>query len=145
MTEISFTVEGVPVAKARARAGLNGHYTPAKTRDAERLVGIEARAAMIAARQTMFTGPVELALAFYFPVPKSWPGWKREKALRFMAWKISKPDVDNLAKLVKDACNGIVWSDDAQVAVISRITKQYDETARTEVTVRPLDDWLVRD
>lgn len=30
-----------------------------------------------------------------------------------------KPDLDNLAKSVLDALNGIVWRDDAQVASLS--------------------------
>jgi Holliday junction resolvase RusA-like endonuclease len=37
-----------------------------------------------------------------------------------------KPDLDNLLKLLKDACNGIVWMDDSQVVIM--IAKKVYET-----------------
>lgn len=143
MTEITFTVPMTPVAKARARSTRGGGkpYTPDKTRKAE--AGIATYATRAMAGRRPLTGPVELCLAFYFTPPASWSASKREKALRFMGWKISKPDIDNLQKSVMDAGNGIIWKDDNQVAVIGRITKQYDTTARIEVTVKALEDWTI--
>jgi len=143
VTEITFTVPMTPVAKARARSTGRGgrHITPSKTRKAEADIATYATRAM-AGRQPL-TGPVELRLAFYFTPPASWPASKREKALRYMAWKISKPDVDNLQKSVMDAGNGILWKDDSQIAVIGRITKQYDTAARIEVAVKAMEDWIV--
>jgi Holliday junction resolvase RusA-like endonuclease len=38
----------------------------------------------------------------------------------------SKPDLDNLAKIVLDALNGILWADDCQVVKLE-ITKEYGE------------------
>ena len=45
--------------------------------------------------------------------------------------------LDNVAKLVCDALNGICWADDAQVAAMSG-QKEYGERPRLDVTVTVL-------
>ena len=47
---------------------------------------------------------------------KRFPKAKKATAV----WKSSKPDADNLAKIVADALNGIAWGDDAQIADLLR-------------------------
>lgn len=42
--------------------------------------------------------------------------------------------VDNLAKLVKDALNGVFWRDDAQVVDLT-VKKRYSDVPRTEVMI----------
>jgi Holliday junction resolvase RusA-like endonuclease len=49
-----------------------------------------------------------------FEIPKSWPKWKRDAALLGI-YTPGRPDIDNVAKAVLDAFNGIVYKDDAQV------------------------------
>jgi Holliday junction resolvase RusA-like endonuclease len=44
------------------------------------------------------------------PIPKTMP-----KKHYHLIEHVKKPDLDNLIKLVKDCCNGIVWHDDSQV------------------------------
>jgi Holliday junction resolvase RusA-like endonuclease len=51
----------------------------------------------------------------------------------------SKPDADNLIKVVKDALNSVVYGDDSQVAD-QRCVKAYSDRPRVEVTVTPLVD-----
>jgi len=130
---ISFIVAGVPVAKARARAGRHGFYTPAKTKEAEKRVAKEARRMMAGKEPT--GAPLSIDLEFYFEPPKSWSKAKRSDAIARRTHKTSKPDVDNLAKLVKDALNGIVWVDDAQV-ISAYLTKRYDAIACTVIKVK---------
>ncbi|MGB6231196.1 MAG: RusA family crossover junction endodeoxyribonuclease, partial [Litorimonas sp.] len=48
-----------------------------------------------------------------------------------------KPDGDNLAKLVKDALNGLAYHDDAQVST-TIVEKQWSDHDRTVVTL----EWL---
>ena len=84
--------------------------------------------------QVPMDGPLGLRLTFYYSVPPSWSKRKREEAI----WKWSKPDGDNLQKLVKDACNRIVWVDDAQVADWSG-RKIYGDREEIRVEVWKLD------
>jgi Holliday junction resolvase RusA-like endonuclease len=46
-----------------------------------------------------------------------------------------KPDVDNYAKTVMDAINGVVWTDDGRVVDL-HIEKFYSVIPRVEVTIR---------
>jgi Holliday junction resolvase RusA-like endonuclease len=57
-------------------------------------------------------GPVELRVAAAYPWPKRYSRRKREAN----SWRISRPDYDNIAKIIGDALNGIAWIDDAQIA-----------------------------
>lgn len=53
-------------------------------------------------------GPVSVVMCFNLERPKSVTEKKR-----LLPW--TKPDVDNLAKAVLDACNGILWEDDSRI------------------------------
>ena len=57
-------------------------------------------------------------------------------------WHIARPDIDNIAKSVLDACTGTVWEDDAQVVYLE--VEQRRTTpgkANTHVTVYKADDF----
>jgi Holliday junction resolvase RusA-like endonuclease len=65
---------------------------------------------------TPLEGPLELSVTFYFKRPQSWLKARRDAVDDGETpWYMGKPDLDNLVKLVKDAGNGILWRDDAQV------------------------------
>lgn len=108
---VTFWVEGVPVAKGRARITTRGGspraYTPARTRDYEARVREAAVAAMAGAPP--FSGPLAARIDASWPALQSGP-----KALRSAA-PTSRPDADNVAKAILDALNGVVYRDDAQV------------------------------
>lgn len=56
-------------------------------------------------------GPIDLQARFWFPRPKS--------AKKDAFWKISRPDLDNLLKAIKDALTEAQWwVDDSQVSRI---------------------------
>jgi Holliday junction resolvase RusA-like endonuclease len=57
-------------------------------------------------------GPLELSMQCLLPRPKRLV-WKRRPMPAVP--HTSKPDVDNLAKAVFDALNGLLWQDDSQV------------------------------
>lgn len=79
-------------------------------------------------------GPVKLTVLAVFPCPKG-DHRKREKTPR--RWHAKRGDADNIAKSIKDAANGVLWTDDGQVAqlrVLKTIGAQ-DEGPRTEVWV----------
>ena len=134
---IKFTIPGQPQGKGRARAFIRGghvaHYTPEKTRSYE---GVITTLAMEAMRgRAPSDRPMEVILKLFYPVPASWPQWKRTAALQGKIMPTVKPDVDNVEKAVKDACNGIAWRDDCQVCDVWK-TKRYSEVPRVEVIIQ---------
>jgi Holliday junction resolvase RusA-like endonuclease len=65
-----------------------------------------------------FKGPVCLRVTFDMPRPKGHFGsGRRADILKPSAphHHTKKPDLDNLAKFVKDVLNGLAWEDDCQV------------------------------
>lgn len=134
---IVFTVPLIPAAKGRPRFARVGAFvrtfTPAKTDEAERnFVAMAARFAPDAP----FEGVVEIDLTFMFPIPTSWPKWRQEAAAVGEVAHTSRPDVDNVQKLVLDALTstGRWWRDDAQIASL-RARKLYSLTTGTIVRV----------
>ena len=137
--KIEFFVPGAPVGKGRPRAARRGAgvvmFTPEKTADYEALVSATASNAMRAEAGPLFTGPLEAVLEMRFPVPASWSKAKRARALAGVEWHTSKPDADNVAKAILDACNGVVFRDDAQVVVLIA-TKAFSEEPGVRVVIR---------
>jgi len=137
---IEFTVPGTPVAKARPRTarlpnGGTRHYTPAKTEQWEARAAYAAHQAIIKAGTHPYQGPVAVIITAVFPVPDSWPKWRREAAMNGEVVPTAKPDMDNVEKAVKDAMNGVVYRDDAQVVV--KVTElKYGEEPGVHVAVK---------
>lgn len=130
MTSLSFHVPGIPAGKGRPRfARATGRaYTPAATIQAERGIGWYAHAAMNG--RPLFDGPLHLDLTATYMPPKSLSRRKLEEC----NLKATRPDLDNIIKLSKDALNGIVWNDDSQVASVAA-RKLYGDTPGLSVTV----------
>lgn len=130
---IAFHVPGEPVAKGRPRfVRATGHtFTPAKTISYEGQVKSAAYVAMDCARP--MEGPLRLTVRATFLVPQSWPQKRKREAI----WKTSKPDADNIAKIVKDALNGLVYRDDAQIAELI-VQKKYGVIAGLTVSIEQI-------
>ena len=139
--KIEFFVPGAPVGKGRPRAARRGAgvvmFTPGKTADYEALVAATAAAALScdALAHQLLDGPLEAVLEMRFPVPVSWSKAKRARALAGAEWHTSKPDADNVAKAILDACNGVVFRDDAQVVMLIA-TKAFSEEPGVRVVIR---------
>jgi Holliday junction resolvase RusA-like endonuclease len=74
----------------------------------------------------LYTGPLNLMVEFYFPIPK------RSKYAK--VWHVFKPDITNCIKWVEDVANGIIYHDDCLIAAV-QATKKYDKVARTEFEI----------
>jgi Holliday junction resolvase RusA-like endonuclease len=98
------------------------------------MVKLVAHRAMAGAGLMAF--PVALSLIVLHPIPKSWSKRRQDAALAGAERPTTKPDADNVAKVVADACNGVVWVDDAQVVELS-VSKRYSSTPGVMVEVRP--------
>lgn len=119
---VEFTIPGAPQGKERPRFTKNGYaYTPAKTRDYEKMV---AWAYHAEAHGTVFDGPISASIVAVFPIPHSWSKKKRETAAGGCLLPMVKPDLDNIAKIVLDSLNGIAYKDDAAITDLT-VIKRY--------------------
>ena len=142
---ISFTIPGEPVPQGRprvTRAGIT--YYDAKTKAYRELVKQCATIAQ-AGRESLL-GPLAMIVGCEFSVPESWPKYKRQAALHGQ-WHTSRKDVDNVVKAVSDSCNGIIYDDDSQIAVVIG-TKCYSSEPKTKVIIYELNEinnprWLI--
>ena len=111
MRKIEFFVPRAPVGKGRPRAARRGAgvvmFTPEKTVGYEGLVAATAAAALPgnALAHQLLDGPLNAVLEMRFPVPASWSKARRARALAGAEWHTSKPDADNVAKAIADACS----------------------------------------
>ena len=102
----------VPVPKGRPRMTRSGHvYTPQTTHDAENVVRGYIKRAW---DRPPLLGAVGVSMIFWLPKPKT---VKRSQPT-------GRPDADNLAKLVMDAANRLLWQDDAQIVNL-QVSKHY--------------------
>jgi Holliday junction resolvase RusA-like endonuclease len=132
---IYFVVPGAPYGKGRPRASSRGGfvrlYTPAATVAYE---GEIARLAEIArAEWPVMATPMSLRVIAHHPIPVSWPKKKQQAALAGDLIP-GKPDLDNVAKAVLDALNGVIYLDDKQVVRLVA-EKKYSFEPRVEVYV----------
>jgi len=113
---VTVMLAGEPQGKGRARAvrrgNYIGHYTPEKTRTYEGMIRSAAMDAL--GNKAPFEDPVEFVLRAVFPVPTSWSGRKRQRALTGEIKPGKKPDLDNIVKAWNDALNGVVYRDVAK-------------------------------
>lgn len=98
-------------------------YTDSKTAGAENWV---RACAMAQVGQPVLDGPLAITMTVTVAVPPSWSKRKQADAISGAVRPTGRPDLDNIAKLVADALNGIVWRDDSQV-VSMMLSKLYGE------------------
>lgn len=133
MEPVIFTIPGKPAAWQRARSNGKVRFdSPEQSRNKMTIAQIGA-AAMNG--RPPFDGPLEVTVASYWPWPKSMSEKKRRAyGSHFFT---SRPDADNIAKLLGDALNSILWRDDAQIVELI-IRKRYGLVPQTVVRVQPL-------
>lgn len=89
------------------------------------------RSGWIIAHQDM---PVELIVRSYREIPSSKTSWFKKAAAAELIAPLTKPDCDNVTKMLMDAMNGIVYHDDKQIFKMS-YEAFYSETPRVEIEV----------
>lgn len=134
---VTFSVDGDPVGKQRARYAKRGNfvqtYTPDKTRTYEALIkekGIEA----MGSTEPLET-PVSLYLYIRLPIPKSCTKKRLEAINNGSEKPIKKPDASNVLKSVEDGLNGVVYKDDSQIVNI-HVTKVYASQSGVDICVK---------
>lgn len=118
-----FVIPGEPQGKGRPRFTRSGHtYTPDKTTAYEGIV----RYLYTQQCDGMFPKdcPLVVTIEAVFATPKSDSVRKRQEKLCGLLRPTKKPDTDNLAKIICDALNGVVYYDDAQITTL-HVIKRY--------------------
>lgn len=124
-----------PTPKARPRMTRDGHvYNPLKTEQAERDIQFLLKAHIIRLQIQITDKPVVVSMIFHHDCPKTMNKSDRLLADLGMLYKASKPDIDNLAKLVADAMNGLIYFDDAQIVKLT-CEKKYSKREGVELKV----------
>lgn len=143
---IQFTIPGDPFAQPRVRATNRGKfagvYEPKSAKSWKGAAQVHMAAALAAVTGVTdgccvldpATGPVCVRIVAYFSLAKS---HHRKRTPVPAQWNQGAKDVDNIAKAVLDAGNGILWIDDRQVVtlLVKKITATQGEPGRVEVTV----------
>ena len=125
----NFVIQGNPVGKARPRFTKQGYaYTDEKTKAYEQLVRIMYRSKYRGQQKT--TGNVSAEIRITITVPKS--ATKKEREVLLSARPMKKPDLDNVAKIILDALNGVAYEDDKQVTSLT-IYREWGEEPQVEV------------
>jgi len=122
-----FRVEAQPFGKQRARtfydkrSGKMRSITPEKTKSFEDLVRWSYTAA---GGQYLGDALIVLRITAFYAIPKSYTKKDKLAAAEHRIRPTTKPDVDNCAKAILDALNGVCYLDDRQVVDL-RVEKYY--------------------
>ena len=118
--EITVVIPGEPVAQGRPKfstfGGFPRAYDPKKSKDAKQSIKFFVADAMRKQNAKVLEGPIMLYAQFGIKLPVS---QERKRTPRPRVWRTKKPDLDNLIKLIKDACSGVAFLDDNQVVKVS--------------------------
>ena len=118
---LRFVVPGNPIPWERARTRRGRYYTPKRTKGYQAAVQVSA---LMAQARPKAEVPIRLTVAFY----------RQDR---------QPCDLDNLAKTVQDALNGIAYRDDRQIVVLSASKVVDAARPRAEVVVEYLADEAV--
>lgn len=134
---MKFTIPGEPQGKARPRVVRNGDftraYTPEKTASYENLVRLEYQSQC---GNWFYDKEIPLAVTItaHFAPPASASKRKLAAMLDKLLFPMKKPDLDNVAKIVCDALNGIAYHDDAQIVTL-HVRKLYAVMPKVDVEI----------
>lgn len=132
---VEFEIEGRPVGKGRPRMNTRTGraYTPQATKTAEN------RIKRIYTREInhFFEGYIRMSVIAYYPVAKSNTKKVKEQKLNNIIRPNTKPDIDNVIKLVADSLNDIAYTDDTQIVEL-HAEKYYSDNPRVEVILEDI-------
>ena len=125
-------VEGKLTGKGRPRFYRGHAVTPEATRNYEKMV----RQAYLSQGGELYEVPVRVNIIAFKKIPKSYTKKRTTAILAGEEHPVSKPDVDNICKVVLDALNGTAYNDDTQVIRLSATKKYTEGTERIEFEIK---------
>jgi len=133
MINLNILIE--PIPKARPRVTRSGHtFTPKRTKDYQTQIGWEFKNSF--PNHNPYDKLIKMSLIFTFKVPKSYSKQKTQDALESKF--TNNKDVDNLAKSVMDALNGLAYTDDKLIVSLT-IHKEYGYENNVSIQMEELD------
>ena len=138
MTELSFTVPGVPVGQGRPRFANGRAYKDKKDATNEAVIASACLQASIETGVPLPAHPKEgtgfdVTIYACYPIAKNLSQEKRRQIADGKRFPTRKPDIDNIIKAVLDALSGKAWVDDS--AVTSVLAEKYYGEPRLEVSI----------
>lgn len=133
--KLEFTIEGNVQAQQRPRFSRQGGFV--KTYDPPESAKYKKYVAEVAEQyklQELIDSPIRLTIDVYIQIPKSYTKKKRQQIENGELVHIKKPDVDNLAKGIKDGITGVLWTDDSLIVELT-VRKHYSDNPRAELLV----------
>lgn len=131
---VEFTVEGMVKPKERPRTRqINGHiqtYTPKDTKEYE----LRVKAAYPGFKTFIDGEYLSVHIYAYYPIPKSASNKNRLLMLSGRIRPAKRPDLDNIAKSICDALNGVAYKDDSQIVKLT-VAKYYSTEPRAEIRI----------
>ena len=126
------------IGKGRPRFVRRGQYvstyTPKETGEYEKKI----KEVYLYGKHKKFENePLKVKIMAYYKPPESMSKRKKEELIKKHHWRYKKPDIDNIAKVVCDALNGVAYNDDKQIAMLF-ITKQYGEEDKIVIEIDEL-------
>jgi len=90
----------------------------------------------------LLTGPLEVVMRVYRPIPKAWSKKKTNLAEEGLILPDVMPDIDNYHKAIADAItnSGVIWGDDNQI-VNTSVLKRYSKKPRVEIFIQEMTQW----
>ncbi len=111
-----YQLDGEPVPSQRARHSKTSHHVYNPQRALQYILSSHLMEQHCG--QPLFEGPLEVLITWHMKMPKM---SDKKKQSIIGTYHYIKPDVDNLERLLLNACNGVLFKDDSQV---SRIVKE---------------------
>jgi Holliday junction resolvase RusA-like endonuclease len=141
VARLVFEVPGSPRGKGRHRSfvqrGKVVHVADQKTESYEAQVKWFARQAMGAhGMHELLDGPLWMRVTA-FTLPNKQQAKEMEKRPHGEHYCTTKPDFDNLGKVIADALNGLAYRDDAQIAD-GQVVKRLGDRERVVVSIGQL-------
>ncbi len=130
------TIPGVPVPQGRPRLNtMRGCvYDPPECKREKQRLKMELIIHMRKNTIPMLEGALSVSILFFIPIPKSFSKKRHAAAHEGRILPTPKPDLDNYAKLVLDAGNGVLYKDDSCV-VDAAFSKRYSNDPRVVIEV----------
>lgn len=132
---MKFRIPGEPTGKARPRVTRWGTHNTEKTILYENLVKLSYQEQCGEYTEMPLIARIEV----YYGIPKSTPKKNIKPMLERKILPCKKPDIDNIAKIILDALNGVAYKDDTQVVSL-HVHKYYAETPEVQVALLEVED-----
>ena len=132
-----FEIVGAPVGKRRPKfSTIHGYAQAIKPKEDaiyENLVKLSFQSNK-PQEYSLFEKPIKIKIEAYFAIPKSFSKKKINMAVEGVINPQTKPDVDNIAKIICDALNNVAYKDDTQIIELT-VVKRYALEPKVKVTL----------